>query len=235
MAISNPVVTTVSGTGTSAAINVPASNTGDRLLAWIQFKGGTGIAVTPPSGWTLVDRQNYTNLLGLAVYQRAAGSEPSSYTWTLSASQRWTGGIAAYPGAGPISVQVGRADQYGVRDFATEPITTTSANNRVVAIAAQASPTTWSAPTGWTVQAQQRTGSNVRSEDISSALVDIPQAAAGTVASANLLAAVGASGMLIAEKDNAVRNREASTNVRDALVAMGMSVEILGHSRNDLL
>jgi len=87
---------------TTLVINKPAGvAVNDFLIAQITARGGSGVAISPPdASWTLIDQQ-HTNgtALAQAVYWKVAGaSEPASYTWTLTPSQRASGGIIAYYG-----------------------------------------------------------------------------------------------------------------------------------------
>ena len=97
------------GTGSTATlstqltVNVPAGvQPNDLMIAQIAVRGGTGIAITPPSGWSLVRRDNSSTTTAQAVYSHlvpAAPSEPATYTWNFSGSNDAAGGIAAYFGA----------------------------------------------------------------------------------------------------------------------------------------
>lgn len=78
--------------GTSYTINRPAGViSGDLMIATGTF-GGNITTVTPPSGWTLVRQVNQTDGTGpctFAVFKRTAGgSEPTSWTGSLSSSCR---------------------------------------------------------------------------------------------------------------------------------------------------
>jgi hypothetical protein len=74
--------------GTSVVVTAPTNVNGDRMLAFVQWRG-TAITVTPPAGWTLLRDDTVTDGttsrdLRLRVYHRTAAAEPGSYTWTFS-------------------------------------------------------------------------------------------------------------------------------------------------------
>lgn len=77
---------TGSSAATSLVLNAPTgTSSGDYMETILTLNGGSGITVTPPSGWTLLNRTNNTTVLGQAIYYRiAGGSEPSTYTWTIT-------------------------------------------------------------------------------------------------------------------------------------------------------
>ncbi|HEV3113120.1 MAG TPA: N,N-dimethylformamidase beta subunit family domain-containing protein [Candidatus Binataceae bacterium] len=97
------------GTGSTAAVStqlivkVPGGvQPNDLMIAQIAVRGGTGIAITPPSGWNLVRRDNFSTTIAQAIYSHlvpASPSEPASYIWNFSGSNDAAGGIAAYFGA----------------------------------------------------------------------------------------------------------------------------------------
>ena len=82
------------GGNTNISVNRPTGvTTNDVLLASVAYTGG---ALTPPSGWTQVLSQAGTGVT-LAVYRRVAGgSEPSSYAWSLDATNPLAVAISAY-------------------------------------------------------------------------------------------------------------------------------------------
>lgn len=89
-----------SGGGTSLTINKPSSTAaGDILVANITVDKGASTMVSTPTGWTLIRRTNNDIKVGIASYWKlAGGSEPTSYTWTISPSARAVGGITRYGG-----------------------------------------------------------------------------------------------------------------------------------------
>ena len=79
------------GTASSLTINAPAGlASGNLLLASITTNGNP--TVTLPSGWTQLEQIAGTPTTTV-YYLVAGGSEPSSYTWSFSASIEAAGGI----------------------------------------------------------------------------------------------------------------------------------------------
>lgn len=89
MAVGQRTATTAN-TGSAAAsslsINIPTSTAaGDCLLLELAVNGGTGITITTPTGWTLIQRNNSTTVLGSAVFRRIAdGTEGSSLSLSFT-------------------------------------------------------------------------------------------------------------------------------------------------------
>lgn len=92
-------VTTV----TTVAVAVPAGTlTGERMIAHIAIRGVA--TITPPSGWTLTTpvliNTGVTPSISAGLYERiATGSEPATYTWTLSAAVGVVGQMLTLTGA----------------------------------------------------------------------------------------------------------------------------------------
>src|SRR5439155_5817001 len=83
---------------TSATVSRPAgAAAGDVLLALVGVRGSGNL--TPPAGWTLLRTDSRASL-----YDHVAGaSEPSGYTWTLSAPSSVMAAILDYSGAEPAA------------------------------------------------------------------------------------------------------------------------------------
>jgi RHS repeat-associated protein len=99
---------------TSLTINKPSGTAqNDVMIASIAVRPSSA-SITPPSGWTLVSRedQNTGTTNSLAVYRKVAGaSEPADYTWTFSTSTGAAGGIQSFSGvdtSNPIDVHDGQ-------------------------------------------------------------------------------------------------------------------------------
>lgn len=72
---------------------------GQLLVAGITLDGGSSVGVTPPSGWTLIQRTNNSTRVAVLSYYKVAGSsEPSTYTWSFNTSARAAGGIMRFTG-----------------------------------------------------------------------------------------------------------------------------------------
>lgn len=156
-----------SAAATTLTITKPTGTaSGDVLVATIAVNGGTGITITPPSGWTLYTRQNQTTSIGQGVYYLVAGaSEPTNYSWTVT-SCFCSGAIQAYTGVDNANPMAG---------FSTNSITTRSVSVTYAAATPQcetgypiillaqgaivASTTVTTASTGWTTDISTTTTS----------------------------------------------------------------------------
>jgi hypothetical protein len=140
---------------TTLVITAPSSvATGDVLIAGVTVSAGSGASITAPSGWTLISRLNSSNNVSVASYYHVVtngGSEPSSYTWTFDSSLTASGGILRYVGVDttdPIDASTAGA---GNSSSPTAPsVTTTSANELVVALFGSDSTGTFTPPSGMT-------------------------------------------------------------------------------------
>ncbi len=92
--------------GSQVTITVPAAvQPADVMIAQVAVRGGSSTAITPPSGWTLVRRDNSAKTVAQAIYSRvvpSGPSEPSTYTWTFTAGNDAAGGLAAYGGVSNV-------------------------------------------------------------------------------------------------------------------------------------
>lgn len=87
------------GTGsTSLTLTKPSLTTADDVLvAQVVVRGAGNTTITPPTGWTLIRRDNTLLSIGSALFYKVATlNEPTSYTWNFNASQLASGGVSAY-------------------------------------------------------------------------------------------------------------------------------------------
>ena len=123
-------------TSSTFVLTAPAGiAAGDMLIAQIAAIGGSGVTLTAPAGWTLIIRTNSATALLQAVYYKFAGAADvgASYTWTLSSSQKSTGGIAAYRGVNPYEPLNAFAGQANASSSSiTTPSVTTTASNAML-------------------------------------------------------------------------------------------------------
>lgn len=160
MAVTHVAATSASGSAQPVTIARPAGvQDGDVLVASFATNGNPG-TVTPPAGWTLAP--GFPIVGGTNPYQHVyykavtnAASEPASYSWTLSTSVAWGGGIAAYRGvdqaiiwdAGPSGAGSGTSSTSAV----APSVTTTVANCYLVGgAAANSSTVTFTPPPSMT-------------------------------------------------------------------------------------
>lgn len=166
---------------TTATINKPTGVvSGDVLIAYTVNL--TGAAITPPAGWVNISSQVSGVALRLQADRLVAGaSEPASYTFTGAS----TGTIAAYSGVDNTTpVDVSSLDGAGGAGTPTAAsLTTTAANEMLVAGFADTATVTWTAPTGMTQEAPLpvTTSSNVMVSDV----IQVAAGASGVKASSS--------------------------------------------------
>lgn len=177
----------------SLVIGKPAGTVqGDVMVAAVAIRPSN--ATITASGWTLVRRLNNSsgNPNSLAVYYKvASSSEPSSYTFTLTASNGAAGGIRSYSGvdnANPIDVEAGQNTPSALTHTAPS-VTTRFPYDMIVTSHSFSTSATFTPPAGMTE------AFDVRSDSIGSS---------GESMEGNhlLQAAVGASGARTATASN---------------------------------
>lgn len=131
-------VSNANGGSTTKTVNAPASIALNDLLIAIVYTGSSTNVTTPPTGWTAgagtapsISGRDHSYLYWLV----AGGSEPSTYSWVMSATTYTDIGIFRYDGEDTTSA----ADAYTPSTAAaptTTPtatgLTTGRANNLVV-------------------------------------------------------------------------------------------------------
>src|SRR4051794_20331652 len=127
-------------TTTSLRGTVPAgTQAGDVLIATLGFGKATATAqptLTAPGGWTLVSRTDQGTVGALAVYWHVFAVGETSYTWTTNVTVGGVVLVAAFGGAdpaNPIDAGLGLSDPTGGTSFRTPSVTTTAANDVLVA------------------------------------------------------------------------------------------------------
>ncbi len=145
-------------TATTLVLPKPAGfASGDALLATVAARGAP--TITPPAGWTLVRLDASGSTVRQAVYVHiAGGSEPASYTFTLSSAQSAAGGILAYTGVDPVTPIDAHGGQANVASTSiTAPsITTTGANRLLAGLFGTAALTSETPPRGMTERYDQQ-------------------------------------------------------------------------------
>ena len=140
------------GTTTSVTVTRPANTqTGDQLLAQISVGGGSVISITPPPGWTAVqDQSNSTNVQGAVFSYTATASDPTSWTWTLSAAEPAAADLTAYTGVNATTpIDVSASTTATATTSQTAPVLTTTANDDLLVTDYALGPAaTVTAPTG---------------------------------------------------------------------------------------
>lgn len=109
-------------------VSRPSGVTDGDLLIAVTFEHRTGVSITPPAGWTLVDSVAATapQVSAMRLYTKTADSEPSTSNWGWS--NGWSGGI--------VIVAVRRAS--GLADHAFTVVTAATATPTAPSIFAAA-------------------------------------------------------------------------------------------------
>jgi MSHA biogenesis protein MshQ len=105
-AISFVNVTTAGGGGgggaSSLTIVTPASVQDDLLIAVVSIRGNR--TITPAqTGWTSLNRTVGTDITQELFFRFRAATEPASFTWNFSASDRVVGALLAYRGVDTLA------------------------------------------------------------------------------------------------------------------------------------
>ena len=141
--------------GGTLTITKPSGTAANDVLIASVAVAPSSVAISPPSGWTLVRRMDNAGPTSnsLAVYYKVAGgSEPASYAWSVSGASFSVGGVQGFTGvdpASPIQVENGQSTP-SATTHATPSISTTVANSMLVASHAFASSSSWTPPSGMT-------------------------------------------------------------------------------------
>lgn len=167
-------VATATATSTSLPVDKPGGVAeGDFLLAQIMFRKGTDIAVTAPSGWTLLRRDDNGQDIGSAIYYKLAGdAEPSEYTWVFNQGGGVNAGILAYSGVASDHPIIASSGAGGDSANLQADSITAEDGAKLVAFHGIAERTTLSTPAGMTERYQLQPSGNKRSsksadEDVS--------------------------------------------------------------------
>jgi PKD repeat protein len=144
---------------TSVTLTKPAqSAAGDVLVANFTTDNTPTIAAVP-AGWTALlatpPKPGAASLFAYYHVVTSADASTANWTWTLSAAQKWGGGIARYVGVDqthPIDTTVSTAiDSTGTASTITVPSVTTQTNGAMIigGIGADGATPTTTQPTGW--------------------------------------------------------------------------------------
>jgi hypothetical protein len=165
---------------------------GDVMVATVTAKE-TG-TVTAPSGWTAIKNLTQgTALRQVTYYKVATASEPTSYSWSLGTSRAASGGIADYRGVNPTVPVDATASAVGESGNGNAPsVTTSAANDLVLAVASFAATTTV------TPDASTTERFDVSSLSNTSEVADFAQASAGAT-TAKTVAPLESTGAWIAQ------------------------------------
>jgi hypothetical protein len=173
---------------TTLAIAKPAGVAqGDLMFATLTAVG-TG-AIVPPSGWTAVASTTQGTALRQAGFYRVAGAaEGTSYSWALETNRSGSGGIVDYRGVNQTAPVDATATGSGASGNAVAPsVTTSAANDQVVAAGSFARSTTVTPAAGTTERYDVASGSTTTEAE------DFAQATAGATATKTITPAASGS------------------------------------------
>lgn len=142
------------GGGTSLVINKPTGTVdGDLLVAAIQLTATANSISSAPSGWTAEGNDgNPSSGVRLYIYTKIASSEPSSWTWTLSATdaQGVVMRMSGAPSSSYLDTSIFTKENSGSATSITHAaITTTAADDMLLLITARGASGTNTPPSGW--------------------------------------------------------------------------------------
>ncbi len=134
-------------------INKPTgTTTNDVMIAHIVVTPA-GNTITPPSGWTLIDRQDSSQSISTATYVHVASSmEMPSYMWGFGTMGEASGGIASYANVNTSSPIDAVVAQYNASTstVSTPGVTTTGPSDMLVYTVGITVPTTVNTASGFT-------------------------------------------------------------------------------------
>ncbi len=207
---------------TTLVINKPAGVVADDfLIAGVTVRDNP--TITAPTGWTLVRKDplipnplDPPEITQAIYYKVAGGSEPASYTWTFSTSQKASGGILAYSGVDNLNPINAHSGATGSGMAMTAPGVITTVNDAtIVGFFGIARSTGITPPTGM-IERYEMPGSGGAAETrTTSEAADVVQATAGLTGNKTATAAQGADwiAQLVALRPRLVASRSTSTTV----------------------
>ncbi|MGE5074176.1 MAG: DNRLRE domain-containing protein [Anaerolineae bacterium] len=148
------VSTATNGTGsTNLSMAAPTGiQAGDVLVAEVVVSGASTV-ITAPTGWQLIlTTQSGSSVEEATFYRVASASEPVSYAWSFGSSQPATGAISGFMGVDtsrPVDASSGKYNSSTATITFTQ-ITTTLANDMLLAAVGVSGNTTVTPPTGFT-------------------------------------------------------------------------------------
>lgn len=185
-----------SGTGTSTSwiMSNPGSlqNLDVMIAAFVKGDDLAGSSVSEPSGWRVLTEASSTGEddQQIGIYYKIvtdAGSEPSTYTWTLGAAETRAGGIVAFRNVDTISIMdCSPYANYILNHTNTDPICrsiTTRTDSAMVFVFATASRTdtgTVTTPTGTTNLWARKAGNATTAWNACFAAYDLKEKAGAT-------------------------------------------------------
>lgn len=188
---------------TSWVVTVPTNSNDDALICALAVVGGGSPTVSQAS-WTVIDEGFDGAGNTLSIWRRIASSEPANYTFTISVSRQGVATMLSYSGPNtttPVDVNGVMVFNSAVTDTVANSVTTTVANDTVLAITSSGDTTsTYTPPSGFTERVDfQGTGGGM-----SITVSDKAFAASGATGTQTTVDSVSArhSGTLVALRSN---------------------------------
>lgn len=180
--VESEVVNNGDGGAAEIVLPVPTSvQDGDLLVMVVATRGGSGITVTTPGGWTALRNSNNGTTTRLATFYRFASAEPASYTVTLSGVAEAVGSISRWKDVKQMEFNGGISTGTSTTPTAGS-VTLTSAYGLALAIYAHGTGDTFTTPPpGFSERCQGQSGAAVDTDRVTFALYEmIPRLAGAT-------------------------------------------------------
>jgi hypothetical protein len=201
---------------TSLSIAKPTGVVEGGVMVATVTAAGTG-SITTPSGWTVIKNVAGTTLRQVTYYKVAGASEGASYSWSLGSSRAASGGIVDYSGVNqtvPVDATASAGGESG--NAAVPSVTTSAANDLVLAVVSFATATTVTPDPSTTERFDVGSSSNT------SEVADLAQATAGATAGVTATPAVSSAAWIaqtIALRDASQATLSASTTAAPSFSA----------------
>lgn len=161
-AISFVASTSVQDETDSVTVDTPAGvEENDVMVVQLSFRGGSGVSVTAPSGWSEIRRDDGSDISQVVYFRVAATTESATYSWDLSQAVRIVAINSAYRNVDATDPIDAHGGQDGSGSTVVAPSVTTSvANTRLLGLfsSAQGNDPFASQPTGMTTRENLNTG-----------------------------------------------------------------------------
>jgi hypothetical protein len=141
--------TSTADSASAVTVSKPAGTVNGHVMIANLFFDDNSVAVTPPSGWTLVRRTSTAGRM-METYRKTASGEGADYSWSFDTSVNVCAAIRSYSNAnGTPDTENGQTTASGT-SHATPSITPSVANTMLVATFGVKANATWTPPSGMT-------------------------------------------------------------------------------------
>ena len=119
--------------GATLTIDTPSTNTGDLLIAAVATDGDTSSTLSPPSGWTEIDVDDYSSAVTLGVWWRIATvSEPATHQFSWTGARPAYGWIMRFTGQDPTNPINASASGEATSSSPTSPAVTATVDGCLI-------------------------------------------------------------------------------------------------------